>query len=165
MEQEPSRVAQHGNGKRVLVLGVLGVMMTMNLVATVFAARQHYRYADAERVQATVVRAEYWDTAREKSKLIVLTLADGREVTPLSEFGGYEPSRLEPGEVRTVLINPHRPSVVVFPEQVGWWSVLVPWGLVTVGAAVVAVALPLYTKYGHHLPMTALRLALQWRRM
>ncbi|MFJ8623158.1 DUF3592 domain-containing protein [Kitasatospora sp. NPDC093550] len=116
--------------RTTLVIGliVFGGCILLSLVAMGAQARYHYRYADAARVPATVVTAEYHGPMGDRPGRIVLALPDGREATPDHDLGGV-PAGLEKGAVRTVLIDPDRPSTIAFPAQVGWTSVLLPWAL------------------------------------
>ncbi|MER7583963.1 hypothetical protein [Kitasatospora sp. NPDC097691] len=152
MARKASGMPLYNRTTLVIGLIVFGGFILLSLVAMGAQARYHFRYADAERVQATVVTAEYTGPMGQRPGRIVLALADGREVTPDHDLGGV-PAGLAPGAVRTVLITPDRPSTVAFPVQVGWGSVLVPWVLPLPVGVVGTAGMLLYRAFWGHAPV------------
>ncbi|MEU8925912.1 DUF3592 domain-containing protein [Kitasatospora sp. NPDC048545] len=142
--------------RTALVIGlvVFGGFILLSLAAMGAQARYHYRYADAGRVQATVVTAEYRGPKGERPGRIVLALADGREVTPDRDLSSV-PAGLETGSARTVLVNPNRPSTVAFPAQVGWGSVLLPWVLMLPVGVLGTAGMLLYRAFWGRSPVAA----------
>lgn len=155
MARKASGMPLYNRTALVIGLVVFGGFILLSLVAVGAQARYHFRYADAERVQATVVTAEYNGPMGERPGRIVLALADGREVTPDRDLAGGVPAGLATGAVRTVLVNPQKPAAVAFPAQVGWKAVLIPWALGLPVGVVGTAGMLLYRSFWGHAPVAA----------
>ncbi|MEU9133483.1 hypothetical protein AB0D08_36255 [Kitasatospora sp. NPDC048540] len=133
-------------------LVVFGGCVVMGLLWMGSQARYHYRYAGAEQVQATVVRVDYSDPQHHRPNGMALALPDGRQVRADTDPGDGLPL-LEPGAVRTVLVDPHRTSTVAFPAQVGWRPVLFPSVLILVIGLGGTAGMLLYRAFWGHAPV------------
>ncbi|MER5641102.1 hypothetical protein ABT095_29650 [Kitasatospora sp. NPDC002227] len=123
--------------RQVTRLLVAPVFLAVGLWLTVPTVLAHIRFADAPRVPAVVAEAVYGKPeARQSPERIRVRViaADGSTSSAAAEVDDINgaPGGLVPGERVTVLAAPDRPGHVLFPEQLGWWSLVFP-GLLLCG--------------------------------
>ncbi|MFC5910854.1 hypothetical protein [Streptacidiphilus monticola] len=116
-----------GQLKTVLALLLAPVWVVVGCSLASGAVGAHMDFRHAQRVQATIIEADYAKPGGQQASRIVVRLPAPFGGTATVDDLNSAPDGLTTSSAE-VLVDPARPGHALFPGQLSWWHVLYPGG-------------------------------------